>query len=75
VPREWATLLKLRVPKQKTLPDALTVDEVHRLLDAVRTPHNRAFLWMSWQVFPSHHSKPSQLQNPTERATKIPEEP
>ncbi len=32
VPRDWATLLKLRVPKQKTLPDVLTVDEVHRPL-------------------------------------------
>jgi hypothetical protein len=28
MPREWATLLKLRVPKHKTLPDVLTVDEV-----------------------------------------------
>jgi integrase len=44
-PRDWATLLKLRVPKHKTLPDVLTIDEVHRLLDAVRTPHNRASLW------------------------------
>ncbi len=48
--REWATLLKLRVPKQKTLPDVLTVDEVHRLLDAVRTPHNRAFLWTVYSL-------------------------
>ena len=50
MPREWATLLKLRVPKHKTLPDVLTVDEVHRLLDAVRTPHNRAFLWTVYSL-------------------------
>ena len=50
VPREWATLLKLRVPRHKTLPDVLTVDEVHRLLDAVRTPHNRAFLWTVYSL-------------------------
>jgi len=41
-PREWDTLKKLRVPKQKTLPDVLTADEVRRLIDAVRTPHKGA---------------------------------
>lgn len=50
VPRDWATLLKLRVPKHKTLPDVLTVDEVHRLMDAVRTPHNAAFLWTVYSM-------------------------
>jgi site-specific recombinase XerD len=30
VVRDWATLLKLRVPRHKTLPDALSIDEVHR---------------------------------------------
>ncbi len=56
VPRAWATLWKLRVPKQKTLPDVLTIDEVHRLLDAVRTPHNRAFLWTVYSLVSAHHS-------------------
>jgi site-specific recombinase XerD len=50
VPRDWATLLKLRVPKHKTLPDVLAVAEVHRLFDAVRTPHNRAFLWTVYSL-------------------------
>ena len=43
VVRDWATLLKLRVPRHKTLPDVLSIDEVRRLMDAVRTPHNRAY--------------------------------
>ncbi len=50
MPRDWATLLKLRVPKHKTLPDVLTIDEVHRILDAVQTPHNRAFLWTVYSL-------------------------
>ena len=37
VVRDWATLLQLRVPRHKSLPDVLTVDEVHRILAAVRT--------------------------------------
>lgn len=50
VVRDWATLLKLRVTRQKTLPDVLTIDEVHRILDAVRTPHNKAFLWTVYSL-------------------------
>lgn len=49
-PREWATLLKLRVPRQKSLPDVLTTDEVRRLIDAVRTPHNRAYFWTVYSL-------------------------
>jgi len=50
VVRDWATLLKLRVPRHKTLPDVLSIDEVHRILDAVRTPHNKAFLWTVYSL-------------------------
>ena len=50
VPRDWATLLKLRVPKHKPLPDVLTIDEVQRLIGAVHTVHNRAFLWTVYSL-------------------------
>lgn len=50
VPREWATLAKFRVAREKRLPDVLTVDEVRRLIDAVRTPHNRAYLWTVYSL-------------------------
>lgn len=45
VPREWETLRRLRIPKQRTLPDVLTPDEVRQLIGAVRTLHNRTYLW------------------------------
>lgn len=44
-PRDWKVLTKLRIPKQKTLPDVLSIDEVHRLIAAVRQPRNRAYFW------------------------------
>jgi integrase/recombinase XerD len=50
VPRDWPTLAKLRVPKRKTLPDVLTIDEVRRLIEAVRTPHNKAYLWTVYSL-------------------------
>jgi integrase/recombinase XerD len=44
-PRDWQVLTKLRIPQQKTLPDVLSVDEVHQLMAAVRQPRNRAYFW------------------------------
>ncbi len=49
-PRDWPTLQQLRIPRQKTLPDVLTIDEVRRLIDAVRTPHNRTYLWTLYSL-------------------------
>jgi site-specific recombinase XerD len=50
VVRDWATLLKLRVPRHKSLPDVLTIDEVRHIHDTVGTPHNRAFLWTVYSL-------------------------
>ncbi len=44
-PRDWSVLTKLRIPKQKTLPDVLSIDEVHKLIAAVRQARNRAYFW------------------------------
>jgi integrase/recombinase XerD len=49
-PRDWPTLQRLRVRKDKTLPDVLSVDEVRRLIDAVRTDHNRAYFWTVYSL-------------------------
>jgi integrase/recombinase XerD len=49
-PRDWATLKNLRIPRPKTLPDVLSIDEVRRLIDAVRTPHNKAFFWTVYSL-------------------------
>ncbi len=43
IPRDWPTLKRLRVPREKRLPDVLSIDEVRRLIAAVRTPHNRTY--------------------------------
>lgn len=43
VPRDWPTLKRLRVPGEQRLPDVLSLEEVRRLLAAVRTPHNRCY--------------------------------
>ena len=37
-PRDWDVLKKLRIPKQKTLPDVLSMGEVRQLMAAVRQP-------------------------------------
>jgi integrase/recombinase XerD len=50
VPRDWKTLKMVRVPKQKKLPDVLTIDEVHRLIDAVRLPHVKTFFWTVYSL-------------------------
>lgn len=50
VPRDWATLQRLRIPAHKTLPDVLTRDEVRHLIDAVRTPHNRTYFWTVYSL-------------------------
>jgi integrase/recombinase XerD len=49
-PRDWETLRKVRVPRPETLPDVLTIDEVRRLIDAVRTPHNRTYFWAVYSL-------------------------
>jgi integrase/recombinase XerD len=49
-PREWPTLQRLRVRNEKRLPDVLSVDEVRRLIAAVRTPHNQAFFWTVYSL-------------------------
>jgi integrase/recombinase XerD len=49
-PRDWITLEKFRVPKHKPLPDVLSRDEVRQIIAAVRTPHNRTFLWTVYSL-------------------------
>jgi integrase/recombinase XerD len=49
-PRDWQTLKSIRIPKQKTLPDVLSVEEVHRLIEAVRRPHVKAYFWTVYSL-------------------------
>lgn len=49
-PRDWDVLNKLRIPKQTTLPDVLTIDEVHSIIGATRQHHNAAFFWTAYTL-------------------------
>jgi site-specific recombinase XerD len=50
VPRNWQTLKTLRIKRPRILPDVLSIGEVRRLIDAVRTPHNKAFFWTVYSL-------------------------
>jgi len=50
VPRDWKTLEHLRVPPEKKLPDVLTVDEVRRVIAAIRSEPCRACLWTIYSL-------------------------
>lgn len=49
-PRDWDVLKKLRRPKQRTLPSVLTIDEVHRLIGAVKQHRNAAYFWTVYSL-------------------------
>ena len=44
-PREWTVLQKFRIPKETRLPTVLTIDEVQRIMGAIRLPRFRAYFW------------------------------
>jgi integrase len=50
IPRDWDTLKNIRVPRPKSLPDVLSTLEVRQLIDAVRTPHNKAYFWTVYSL-------------------------
>ena len=49
-PQEWATLTKLRVPKQLKLPTVLTIPEVDQLIDSIRKPALKCFFWTVYSL-------------------------
>ncbi len=50
VPRDWVLFKNLHIPRHQSLPDVLSVAEVRRLIDAVRTPHNKTFFWTVYSL-------------------------
>ena len=44
-PRDWRLLDKIKIPKDKTLPDVLSVGEVRQLLAEVRQIYHRVCFW------------------------------
>jgi len=49
-PRKWKVLEKLRIPQRQTLPDVLSIDEVRRLIDAVRKPRIKTYFWTVYSL-------------------------
>jgi len=45
-PREWTVLQKFRIPKETKLPTVLTIDEVQRIMHAIRQERFRAYFWI-----------------------------
>ena len=43
MPRDWPTLQRIRVQKEKRLPDVLTIDEVRQLIGTVRKLRFRTY--------------------------------
>jgi site-specific recombinase XerD len=50
VPRDWKTLEHLRVTPETKLPDVLTIEEVRRIIAAVRSEPCRACLWTIYSL-------------------------
>jgi integrase/recombinase XerD len=50
VPRDWVLFKNLHIPRPQSLPDVLSIAEVRRLIDAVRTPHNKTFFWTVYSL-------------------------
>ncbi len=49
-PRDWDVLKRLKVPKQKKLPDVLTIKQVQQLIEATRQQHNAVFMWTIYSL-------------------------
>lgn len=49
-PRDWTTLKKLRVRRDKALPDVLSIAETHQLIESVKTLHNRTYFWTVYSL-------------------------
>ena len=50
VPRDWKTLDELRTPKQRKLPDVLSIEEVHRIIAATRSAQWRTLFWVLYSL-------------------------
>ena len=44
-PRDWPLLTKIKIPKDRSLPDVLSISEVQQLLAGVRQTYHRVCFW------------------------------
>ena len=50
VPRDWPTLKRLRVPRERKLPAVLSVNEVRQLIGALRMLRYRTYFWTVYSL-------------------------
>jgi site-specific recombinase XerD len=48
--RQWETLATMKLQHAKTLPEVLTIEQVHRIIDAVRVPRIAVYLWTVYSM-------------------------
>lgn len=48
--RNWETLATMKLQQAKTLPEVLTIDQVHAIIDACRTERIALFYWTTYSM-------------------------
>ena len=48
--RDWETLSTMKLQRAKTLPEVLTIDQVHRIIDAARVERIALFFWTAYSM-------------------------
>ena len=49
-PRDWPTLRQLRVKGPKTLPEVITIEQVHAIIDACTTQRMAVYFWTVYSL-------------------------
>ena len=48
--RSWETLATMKLQRAKTLPEVLTIDQVHRIINACRVERIALFFWTAYSM-------------------------
>ena len=48
--RNWKTLWQVKIPNSKTLPEVLTIDQVHQIIDACKVERIAVYLWTVYSM-------------------------
>jgi integrase/recombinase XerD len=48
--RDWETLSTMKLQRAKTLPEVLTIEQVHRIIDAARVERIALFFWTAYSM-------------------------
>ena len=61
----WQTLATMKLQGGKTLPEVLTIKQVHRIIDACRTGRMAVYFWTVYSMGPSGSPHPRTFCSPT----------